>query len=449
MTKLDLLRRHGLFTARVPRYTSYPTAPNFGTGVRDNTFREWVEAIAPGSAISLYIHIPFCRRLCWFCACRTQGTQTDAPLRGYLDTLRAELDLLARHLPADIRLSRLHWGGGTPTILPAPMITELADAIHAILPAAETHEFSVEIDPTVLDDDRLDAVAAAGLTRASLGVQDFAPEVQAAIGRDQSFEATRFAVDGLRARGVKNLNLDILYGLPFQTDESLSRTVAQVLDLGPDRLALYGYAHVPWAAKRQILIPEHALPDGEARLRLFELARDRFEGAGFETIGMDHFARADDGLLAAHRAGTLRRNFQGYTDDDASVLVGLGASAISRFPQGYAQNQVSTGTYAKAIGEDRFATCKGHVLTADDRLNAELIDDLMCRFEIDIDGVAERAGTSPDHVRQRVAELDPDLAELLDPGPRGPVLRHRELVRLVAVGFDAYATGAARHSLAV
>ncbi|WP_298258615.1 oxygen-independent coproporphyrinogen III oxidase [uncultured Litoreibacter sp.] len=449
MTQHDTLRRYGLFSSRAPRYTSYPTAPHFNKNVGAETMANWLEQVPERAKVSLYIHIPFCRRLCWFCACRTQGTQTDAPLRGYLDMLKAELAMVANSLPANVQLSRLHWGGGTPTILPPAMITELAEEIDHHFPLSTGSEFSVEVDPTMVDPGKVKALGAAGLTRVSLGVQDFDPKVQTAIGRIQSFDETKWAADALRDVGAQNLNLDILYGLPFQTATSLTDTVAKTLELSPDRLALYGYAHVPWAAKRQVLIPEAELPDGPMRYALFHLASQLFGSFGYDAIGIDHFARAGDGLLNASLNGTLRRNFQGYTDDQAEVLIGIGASSISRFPQGYAQNAPGTGEYATAISSGKLATSKGHILSDDDRLRAKLIEDLMCRFAVDASTVAETTGTKSAEVNAILADLHSRYKDVTTMTTDTFTLTEPALSRLLAMDLDAYQAETNRHSLAI
>ena len=245
MTYKSQLASLGLFDAKVPRYTSYPTAPHFNNDVGPDVYADWISQIQPGSAVSLYVHVPFCRRLCWFCACRTQGTQTDSPVAAYLETLKAEIALLGRHLPEGVKLSRLHWGGGTPTLLGPTMMEELARTILDVAPLAEQAEFSVEIDPNEIDGDRLDALAAAGMNRASIGVQDFDPQIQEIIGRIQSFDVTRRAVDMIRDRDIASLNADILFGLPHQTKARMTESVQKLLSLSPDRVALYGYAHVP------------------------------------------------------------------------------------------------------------------------------------------------------------------------------------------------------------
>jgi oxygen-independent coproporphyrinogen-3 oxidase len=409
----------------------------------------WLEQVPEGGKVSLYIHIPFCRRLCWFCACRTQGTQTDAPLRGYLDMIKAELAMVANSLPVGVKLSRLHWGGGTPTILPPAMITELAEEIDRYFPLSDGSEFSVEVDPTMVDADKIAALSAAGLTRVSLGVQDFDPKVQSAIGRIQSFEDTKWAAEALQDAGAKNLNLDILYGLPFQTADSLTDTVAKTLDLSPDRLALYGYAHVPWAAKRQVLIPEDHLPDGPTRYALFHMASQLFGAAGYDAVGIDHFARAGDSLLNASLNGTLRRNFQGYTDDQSEVLIGIGASSISRFPNGYAQNAPGTGEYATAIASGKLATKRGHIMSTDDCLRAQLIEDLMCRFAIDFAEVAQASGATRAEVESIAADLHRRYADVSTMGTDALTLTEPALSRLMAMDLDTYQTSSNRHSLAI
>jgi oxygen-independent coproporphyrinogen-3 oxidase len=445
------LTRLGLFDARVPRYTSYPTAPHFSASVGQGEFTGWIQGIAPGSQISLYIHVPFCRRLCWFCACRTQGTRTDAPLRAYLDTLKTEIAMFARLLPGGITLSRLHWGGGTPTLLSADMMRELAEAIYNVAPLGENGEFSVEIDPNEIDEDRMVALAEAGMNRASIGVQDFDPEIQSVIGRLQSYDITRDAVDLIRAHGVNSLNADILFGLPHQTRERIAESVQKLLSLSPDRVALYGYAHVPWMAKRQQMIPSDALPTPQERLALFETARELFLWDGYAEIGIDHFARKGDGLEVAQRTGRLRRNFQGYTDDTAEVLVGLGASSISRFPQGYAQNAASTSDYTQRIRDGQFATSRGHVFSDEDKLRGRMIEALMCDFRIDAAEITSRFGISPEKLQAMFSEVAQAFPGMVDQSAEGLSIppHGRPLTRMIARGFDAYDLSKAGHSSAI
>ncbi len=381
MTKDPL--RHALLTARVPRYTSYPPADRFNAEVTGAAKARWIETLAPGDAISLYVHVPFCRRLCWFCACRTQGTSSDAPLDRYLDHLEIEIDMTRRLMPEGVRFSALHLGGGTPTLLSPDRMARLTGMVRDAFDLTGA-EVSVEIDPCECDDARLDALVELGLTRASIGVQDFDPLVQAAIGRTQSAEQTREAVEGLRARGIDSVNFDLLYGLPHQSAQRLSRTLETVLEMSPDRIALYGYAHVPWAARRQKMIPEAALPSPEDRLVLADLARACLTGAGYVPVGIDHFAKPEDSLALAAENGTMRRNFQGYTTDAAQTLLALGPSAISQFPQGFVQNAPATEAWQKQITAGRIPASRGIALTEEDRAIATIIERLMCDAVVDL-----------------------------------------------------------------
>ena len=451
MTLTSKLAKMGLFDAKVPRYTSYPTAPQFSVDTTDADTRSWIAAIPPGSRISLYLHIPFCRRLCWFCACRTQGTSSNDPVITYLSTLKAELGILAALLPADVSLSRIHWGGGTPTLLDSAMITDLAGAISDVAPLAPNGEFSVEIDPNEIDQSRVDALAAAGMTRASIGVQDFDDEIQTTIGRLQSFDVTRSAAEMLRNAGITSLNADILFGLPHQTTEKIAASVQKLLTLTPDRVALYGYAHVPWMARRQSLIPSDALPAPEERLKLFETARQLFEWDGYRQIGIDHFAVPHDTLAIAARTGQLRRNFQGYTDEPAEVLIGLGASAISRFPQGYTQNNPATSGYTKSIRAGELSTQRGHRFTQEDLIRGRLIEAIMCDFEVRMDDMVARFPTQEAHIHAllaRAADYFGDIVEFK--ADKFRILQDGQpLTRIIARHFDAYDMSSAGHASAI
>lgn len=441
----------GLFDARVPRYTSYPTAPQFSASVDGQTLADWIRAIPPGSAVSLYVHVPFCRRLCWFCACRTQGTRTDSPVRAYVEQLKAELRIVQAILPHGVTLSHLHWGGGTPTLLPPDDIRALANAIEAVFPRSVDSEFSVEIDPNEIDEARLDALADVGMNRASIGVQDFDPDIQRIIGREQSFEVTEAAIEGLRARGVRSLNADILFGLPSQTKARLTDSVQKLLSLSPDRVALFGYAHVPWMARRQQMIPSDLLPRPEERLALFETAQRLFDWDGYQSIGIDHFARPDDGLAVAARNGKLRRNFQGYTDDVAPILLGLGASSISRFPQGYAQMNSATSGWSRAVSEGKLATVRGHRFTPEDRLRGRIIEALMCDFAVNRAELRRDFGLDDagfDSLMRPVAEHFAPYLVLDGRGLSIPAAG-RALTRMIAARFDAYAMAQTAHSSAI
>lgn len=449
MTQISQLTDFGLFASRVPRYTSYPTAPHFAKTVGEHEYMDWLHAIPPNSSISLYMHVPFCRRLCWFCACRTQGTSTDAPVIAYAKALLAEIAELRKHLPSGVTLSRLHWGGGTPTIMSPAMITQIAEAIFDLAPLKG--EFSVEIDPNEIDAARLDALVGAGMNRASIGVQDFDPEVQAAIGRTQPFYLTRQVAEMIRARGVTSLNVDILYGLPHQNQTRMAESVMQLLSLRPDRVALYGYAHVPWMSRRQQMVPAQAMPNPQERLQLFELAQDLLMDAGYQALGIDHFALPTDGLAKSRDLGQMRRNFQGYTDDTASVLIGLGASSISRFPQGFAQNASRTADYSNAVLDGHFPIHRGHIFSQEDLLRATMIEDLMCNFAVSLGKIKEKFGVLPDLVNTLLAQTAKTFAGMvrLDDAGLTVLPKGRPLVRMMARSFDAYDQAQNQHSAAI
>lgn len=451
MTTKSQLAKLGLFDAKVPRYTSYPTAPHFSNDVGADVYENWIGGITPGSSVSLYVHVPFCRSLCWFCACRTQGTRSDAPVAAYLEVLKGELALLAARLPKGVTLSRLHWGGGTPTLLSPSMMQDLAGTIADIAPFAEGAEFSVEIDPNEIDEARLDALAGAGMTRASIGVQDFDPKIQQIIGRIQSFDVTRDAVEMIRDRGIASLNADILFGLPHQNRARMVQSVQKLLALSPDRVALYGYAHVPWMAKRQQMIPSEALPTPEERLDLFESARKLFLWDNYAEIGIDHFAAQSDGLTRAQNAGTLRRNFQGYTDDTSDVLIGIGASSISRFPKGYAQNAAATSAHTRAIRDGGFSTARGHLFKGEDILRARLIEALMCDFRIDAGEIRRRFGVSRTRISTMFKAADRAFPGVLNITNEALIIPDdaRPLTRIIARSFDAYDLSKAGHSSAI
>lgn len=448
MEQIANLRRMGLFDARVPRYTSYPPATAFSAQTGAEFQVNCLKALDPATPVSVYIHIPFCERLCWFCACRTQGTTTLKPVANYLRVVKEELALLRATLPAGVTMGQMHWGGGTPTILPPDMIRELADAVKAVIPPAPDFSFSVEIDPTLVDDAKIAALADMGMTRASIGIQDFAIDVQEAIGRKQSFAATRACVDSLRAAGITSLNADLVYGLPHQTPAKLADTIAKVRTLDPDRIALFGYAHVPTFSKRQKLIPDAALPGEEARYRLAQQAAQAFIGCGYQPIGIDHFGKPDDSLTQAAKSGHLRRNFQGYTDDTCPTLIGIGASSISQFAQGYVQNASATAAYIERVEAGQLSGHRGYQMTQEDRLRANAINMLMCNFEIDLEVLGRHPDAetlTPVHDAV-VADFD---GFVVRKGSRIQITSAgRPLTRIIAQKYDGFSDITAQYSQA-
>lgn len=439
-----LLRKYG---GPAPRYTSYPTAPHFTDAVDGAVYRGWLDGLAGARSLSLYCHLPFCDSLCWFCGCHTKITRRYEPVARYLDCLSAEADLVAGALGDSPPVTHMHWGGGSPTLIAADDFERIMEGLRTRFGFARDAEIAIEIDPRDVDAGRIAAYAAAGVNRASIGVQDFAPEVQTAINRVQPYEITERAVAGLRAAGIGGINLDLMYGLPHQTVEGAAESAEQALLLDPDRVALFGYAHVPWMKTHQRMIPEAALPGLVARFAQQQAAARVLTDAGYVPVGMDHFARPGDPLAEAARRGTLRRNFQGYTTDDAGALIGLGASAIGALPQGYVQNLTDIRAYERAVHGGHLATHRGVALTADDRARRALIEDLMCRFEADLADYPGLAGLDAESL----------LDDLLEDGlvrVDGRTVRVTEagkpFVRAVCARFDAYLPRqTAKHSVAV
>ena len=446
----DLVRR---YSKPVPRYTSYPTAPHFHPGIDRVTYAEWLRSIPRDTAISLYVHVPFCDRLCWFCGCHTKQVARYDPIAAYIPVVMREIETVAKLLDGQGRVTALHLGGGSPSMLRRDDLTGLATLIRERFNMAERFEFSIEIDPNDMVPELYDDLAEAGVTRVSIGVQDFDPKVQAAINRLQSFEQTAAVVEGVRARGVASVNLDVLYGLPHQTLEGLERTVAQSLSLHPDRLALFGYAHVPWLKTHQRMIPEAALPGVIERFAQSAMAADRIRDAGYEAIGIDHFALPTDTLAQSARSHQLHRNFQGYTTDAAPALIGFGASAIGSLPQGYVQNQVPTGEYVRQVTEHGLAVGRGVALTHEDRMRRWVIERLMCDFAVPLEELMRRFGPPAEAVTAEmlgVALEDHDELVDFDGECFTMTEKGRPFVRTIAAAFDSYlATGKARHSLAV
>ncbi|MDP9592435.1 UNVERIFIED_ORG: oxygen-independent coproporphyrinogen-3 oxidase [Shinella zoogloeoides] len=440
-------------SAPVPRYTSYPTAPHFDESVGPDAYAGWLAALGSANRLSLYAHIPYCDRLCWFCACHTKHTLRYEPVEAYLKGLHAEIASVGARVSRAASVTALHFGGGSPTMLRPDDLVALKDCLERYFAFFPEAEISVEMDPNDLDDARHDALAAIGMTRASLGIQDFDPKVQKAINRIQTFEQTRGVVEAARARGVRSVNCDVLYGLPYQTLETMAETVRAVISLAPDRIALFGYAHVPWMKKHQSMIAEAALPGIVARFEQMSMAAEMLVSAGYEAIGIDHFALPADRLAVSAREGTLRRNFQGYTDDRADALIGLGASSIGQLPQGYIQNTPATGEYLRRVEEGGLAVVRGYALTEEDRARAWVIERVMCDFSFSLADLAKRhpafsavirgeAGRFVATDRDGLATLESERFVLTQAG--------RPFARTVAATFDAHlASGRGRHSIAV
>jgi oxygen-independent coproporphyrinogen-3 oxidase len=428
----EVVRR---YAAPVPRYTSYPTANHFkALGPAEQ--KKWLSAIPAGASISLYVHIPFCHTLCWYCACTTKMTRRPEPVLRYLSALEREIELVAAQLPPGHRIAHMHWGGGSPSLLDPPSIRRLGEALRGAFNFADGLEFAVEVDPREMTEAQVAAFVEIGVNRVSLGVQDFNQKVQDAINRLQSFELTRDIICAFRERGVSSVNIDLVYGLPHQTVASVKETIAQVLTLEPDRIAIFGYAHLPARVTHQRLIDESALPGVDERFAQSYALAHAVTHHGYRAIGLDHFAREGDAMADQ----PVSRNFQGYTTDAADVLIGLGASSISSFPQGFAQNAVAVGDYERRIAEMGSATARGIVLTQDDMIRSKVIERLMCDFTFSAADLRARFGEAAGPIIEEATHLaDFERDGIIVRTPDGFELTRlgRPLVRSVCARFDA------------
>ncbi|WP_417680976.1 oxygen-independent coproporphyrinogen III oxidase [Roseibium sp.] len=442
----------------VPRYTSYPTAPHFHSGITDEVYAGWLEKLGPTDTLSLYLHVPYCREICHYCGCHTKATRQEAPLAAYAQTLGQELELIAGHLNSPGPVKHIHWGGGTPSLLPEDSLRDLSGLMRVLFDFAPDMEHAIELDPRVVGASLAHTLVEIGVNRASLGVQDFDPEVQKAIGRIQPYKIVEQATGYLRAAGLENLNFDLMYGLPAQTTDTIRDTVARTVDLKPGRVALFGYAHVPWMKKHQKLIDETILPSPAERLELAEVARRDLIDAGYVAIGLDHFAREDDSMAIAVRNGDLRRNFQGYTTDQGEQLIGAGVSSIGRLTQGYVQNIPDVGNWRRSILAGKLPVARGLALSKDDLLRGRIIEQLMTDYRCDLQAVCRSYGVSVATLKDSIAALDELVSDGLVSLEDDNVVRithaGQPYVRLAAAAFDAYLADShektgARHSMAV
>jgi len=435
----SILQKYG--EARLPRYTSYPTAPRFSPTIGVDSYGDWLEQLPGKDPVSLYLHIPFCRSMCWYCGCHTTITRQDRPILDYLAVLRDEIRMVAERIPHRLPVGEVHFGGGTPTIISPAEFLALIGLLRERYAFSDTTGIAVEIDPRRLTPEMAQTLGQAGVTRASLGVQSFDPVVQKAINRIQTRKETAESADNLRRAGVGGINFDLIYGLPHQTVQSCIDTANAAIEMLPDRFAVFGYAHIPSFKKHQRMIDENALPDGAARNEQAEAIAATLVAAGYRQIGLDHFALPGDDLVRAQESGQLRRNFQGYTTDNCETLIGFGASAIGRMKHGYVQNEVAPGLYAQRITDGELATAKGYRLTHEDKVRANIIERLMCDFEVDIAAVGQTHGFDTAAMlagNERLADLvDDAVVRYMD-----SIIRvsqeHRFVIRAVAAAFDAY-----------
>ncbi|HUW53485.1 MAG TPA: oxygen-independent coproporphyrinogen III oxidase [Rhodanobacter sp.] len=436
-----------------PRYTSYPTAPQFRSDFDEAALRAAIRASNEEPIprpLSLYVHVPFCLSPCFYCGCNRVITRDISKADRYLERLYREIELMAPLFDRDRPVRQLHFGGGTPNFLDLPRMRELMESLarHFSFMHESQREYGIELDPRFIDGDYVRGLAELGFNRLSVGIQDFNPAVQEAVNRIQSVEQTREVLEAARTSGFVSASVDLIYGLPRQTLTGFDQTLTEVIALAPDRVAVYGYAHLPELFKPQRQIDAADLPDPETRLALFGQALERLSAAGYVYIGMDHFARADDELARAQRAGTLQRNFQGYSTHGECDIVGLGVSAIGRIGNSYTQSARDLTGYYAALDAGRLPIVRGLELDDDDVIRREVISELMCHGELDMPAFAARHRLVFDKYfaaeMDRLRALAGDGLVTLDARMIRVTSRGRLLLRIIAMCFDAYLAGAAQ-----
>ena len=431
-----------------PRYTSYPTAPHFSPSFGEAAYREALARATahPDEPLSLYVHVPFCEARCTYCGCNVVIAPHRGPEERYLEAVERELEIVAGLLGARRTLAQLHWGGGTPTYLTPAQCERLFAAITRRFRLASGAEVAIEIDPCVTTDEHLATLRRLGFNRVSLGAQDFNPQVQEAVHRVQPLDLTRHQVELARDLGFSSVNIDLIYGLPFQTAASFKAAVETVIaELAPDRVAVFSYAHVPWLKPHQKALERLPMPRGWDKFLVFAAAAESFLAAGYRFIGMDHFARPDDELARALDGGTLHRNFMGYTVLPATDQIGVGMTAIGDVGGAYVQNEKNLARYQRELAEGRLPVERGLVRSAEDEVRGAVIRRLICTFGLDFAWVRERLGVEPREMFAR------ELAALAAPAADGLVAvdesgvrvrpRGRVFIRNLCMPFDAYLAG--------
>jgi len=428
-----------------PRYTSYPTAPQFNEGFTNEDYFDEIVKTNYGADLpdlSLYYHLPYCDTLCYFCGCNMIITRNRDRIKEYTKYLKKEIDLVRGYLLPDRKAAQLHWGGGTPTHLDPDEIVDLASYINNSFRFKENSENGCEIDPRGLTKEHLEALRHTGFNRISMGVQDFDDRVQKAVNRIQPEDITRQAISWIRELGFQSINLDLIYGLPFQSAESFSDTVNKIIDISPDRIAVFNYAHLPWLKKHMGLIHSEDIPAADIKLEILKNTIEQLTGAGYVFIGMDHFAKPDDELAIALKEKKLYRNFQGYSTNAGADLYAMGITSISQLQRIYAQNYKTEKEYYKALDEERFPIARGYRLNDDDILRRFVIMRLMCDFELNFKMVEEKFKIN---FREYFAWGLNNLKEMENDGLisiNGDKLSINEmgrlLIRNIAMNFDGY-----------
>jgi oxygen-independent coproporphyrinogen-3 oxidase len=441
MTALSLQELCSKYANSVPRYTSYPTAICFSETQNTKTYQEHLKALTSEEEISIYIHIPFCYELCWFCGCNTKIIKKYTPVKAYVEHLLKEIDLVSQNLENRLSVKHIHFGGGSPSILEIKDFQQIMSSLRKYFSISNDAEIAIEIEPRSAKEDVLSAYFLEGINRVSIGIQDFNPQVQKAINRLQSFEQSKSLIDFLRKNGIQGINIDLMYGLPFQTEKSIKESTELALSLKADRFSLFAYAHLPQRIPHQRMIKDETLANAFERIELYQVCFDTLTKNGFVAIGLDHFARPEDSLAQALEGKQIHRNFQGYTTDKASNLIGFGASAIGQLHNAFFQNHTKQKDYFEVITSGDLATKKGYVMTEQDKIYGAIIEELMCYMEVDLKSICNRYNLCMDKFSM---ELD-TLKEMEDDGiikvNEGHIVIHpskRFLLRTVCTVFDQY-----------
>lgn len=432
MNKDDIKALLAKYDYPVPRYTSFPTAVQFKPAEDHDIYFKCLNKLTPDEPVSFYVHIPFCHSLCHYCGCHTKIVHSYSPIASYIDTLIKEIELVSKNLKSTQSVSRIHFGGGSPNYAKTEDIKRILGTLGRYFDLSSA-QIDMECDPRLLNDAKIYDYAALGLSRISLGIQDFDTGVQKAINRIQSFDMVKKQIEVLRRNGIHHINFDLIIGLPEQTLATVSETLDKVLELQPARVAVFPYAHVPWMKKHQKLLERYKMPETSLRYEMAKLTETRLKNAGYEAIGIDHFARPDDPLACASKNGNMRRNFQGYTDDPARTILGFGLSSISQFEEAYTQNTTDAPLYRKTVDNGEVPLARVLTLTQDDQERRQLIEELMCNFTVNFEDYKNIPVP-----RSALASLEQDgLIEIT--GSKLKITQSgKTFVRVIASHFDPY-----------
>ncbi|KTC81137.1 oxygen-independent coproporphyrinogen III oxidase [Legionella cherrii] len=439
------------YEGQFPRYTSYPTAPHFSTEINAATYSQWLGEIPEQDTLSLYVHIPFCQQLCWYCGCYTKINNKKNSIEEYIKVLTQEIALVAKRLsPQTPYVTHIHFGGGSPTILPPQLFLHLMNTLREAFNVAPHAEIAIEVDPRTVNEEKINAYATALVNRISIGAQDFNPEVQLAINRVQPFELVQSCVNLFKQYGMNNINLDLIYGLPKQTRLSIKNNIEAVTLLDPDRIAFFAYAHVHWMKKHMQLIQEKDLPNAAERIEMFALASELLKQKGYVPVGLDHFAKPTDSMALALSAKSLKRNFQGYSVESASHLIGLGTSSISQLRNRYVQNTSELRQYKNDILNQVLPIVRGIEISVEDQLRKSIINDIMCYLEVDLKKKCTEFHYPQDYFANELRSLDHLVKDGLVLVNNDVIQVHpkaRQITRVVSSYFDRFfKSDAQKHS---